>query len=186
MVFISIALLSISTITMMYFFPRCERIGNCPICSEKTFFSLRILWCVCHAHFILVVLMCLAPRGDCAYVWWTWNFFLTDSDVPSASRWSLGSIFPRSVHSSLSILCSSLILWHWYMWIWLDIRRPHAPTWWILLWMEVCIRYWLVEDTYWDSVLVCMFSIFHNSVLMVCGIARIRLVCQWEWVFFGM
>ena len=35
---ISIALLSISTITMMYLFPCCERVGNCPVWLEKTVF----------------------------------------------------------------------------------------------------------------------------------------------------
>ena len=34
----SITLLSISAITMMYLFPRFERIGNCPVWSEKTLF----------------------------------------------------------------------------------------------------------------------------------------------------
>ena len=58
MVFISIALLSISTITMMYLFPRCERVGNFHVWTEKTLFL---------ASYTLVYMSCnLRPRSVAA------------------------------------------------------------------------------------------------------------------------
>ena len=57
-----IALLSISTMTKMYLFPRCERVGSCPVLSVSYFFRR---WCICYVTFILGVLMCWAPRWEC-------------------------------------------------------------------------------------------------------------------------
>ena len=85
----SIALLSISTITMVYLLPHCERVGNYPVCLDKSVFltSYTLVYISCTLCPCSVTVLNTSRGVRSGLV------DLIGSDVLLMSRWSLGNIW---------------------------------------------------------------------------------------------
>ena len=106
MVLTSIVLLSISTITMIYLLPNCDRVGNCPIWSEKivlpTSYSLVYMSRSLCPWSVAVLGTLKGARLGLVDL----KFLLIGSDGLLASRWYLGNIWRRCIRLASAILRS--------------------------------------------------------------------------------
>ena len=154
----SIALLSISTITMMYLLPRCEHVGNCTVWSENTLFlTSYTLMYMSRAFFPWSVAVFGTSRGICLGLV-DLIFFLIGSDGILAYRWSLGNICRCSIWSASAILRSYPLLWFGY-----------PQTTWIHM---------IASSLDGRSYTLCAIrSCLLDALLVLCGCH-----CLWSWV----